>query len=179
VGMLVLLKVNGEIKEGGGVLSFGTKDGSHFVTSLPVTFLYRFSNSGNDRVNPLGDISIRNTLGIETDKIAANPMAGNILPGSTRRFEVIWGEEDKLSQNAGFFEQVSYEASHFAFGPYFAKMSLAYGSSGNSTSSAWFIVFPWHLLTVAIALLLIIFFIGRAFLKRYNRWIIQQAKMQL
>jgi hypothetical protein len=177
VGMLVLLKVNGDIKEGGGVASFGTEDGSHIITSLPVTFVYRFTNSGNDRVNPTGEISIRNTLGLETDKLNANEMSGNILPNSTRKFEVVWGSGEKLPENASFFEQVRYEMAHFALGFYSAKMALSFGSTGSSLSSVWFIVLPWHLLSVIVVVLLFIFFIGRAFLKRYNRWIIQQAQL--
>ncbi|TXI10812.1 MAG: hypothetical protein E6Q68_07430 [Polynucleobacter sp.] len=177
VGMLILLKVNGELKEGGGVLSFGLKDDVSFVTKLPVQFVYRFNNSGNDRSNPKGEIVIRNTLGIKTDVIDANPQSGNILPGSTRRFEVRWGEEEPLPSSALFFDHVGYEARNFALGLYSAKIDVKFGTTGQSVSKAYFFVFPWHLMLVVIVGLALLLAIFRTLIKRYNRWIIQQAQM--
>lgn len=179
VGMLVLLRVNGELKEGGGVLSFGLKGDSKFVTKLPVQFMYRFNNSGNDRVNPVGDIEIRNTVGVKIDTINANPTVGNILPASTRRFEVRWGEEQALSESAPFFDHVGYEARNFAFGVYSATMNLTFGTTGQSSSKVYFFVFPWHLMLVVILSLVILLFILRGLIKRYNRWIIKQAQLQM
>lgn len=178
IGMLVLLKVNGEIKEGGGVVSFGAKSG-RVVTSLPVTLVYRFTNTGNDRANPVGEILIRNSLGITTEKLDANPSLGNILPNSTRRFEVDWGKGNKLSEGASFFEQVGYEARNFALGFYSAKVNVTFGAAGNSSASTIFFVFPWHLMTVVVVVILIAFFVGRYLVKRYNRWIINQARLSM
>lgn len=179
VGMLVLLRVNGELREGGGVLSFGLKDDSFFVTKLPVQFMYRFNNSGNDRVNPAGDIELRNTIGIKTDTINANPSVGNILPGSTRRFEVRWGDEEPLPSSALFLDHVGYEARNFAFGLYSATMNLSFGATGQSSSKIYFFVFPWHLMLVVFVSLVVVLFVLRSLIKRYNRWIIQQAQLHM
>ena len=46
IGTLVLLRVSGEIKEGGGVLEFGAEN--KIFTHLPISLFYRFANDGND-----------------------------------------------------------------------------------------------------------------------------------
>lgn len=177
VGMLVLLRVNGDIQEGGGITSFSVKNKDRFVTSLPVTFEYRFSNTGNDRANPTGTIAIRNTIGVTTDSLNANPSSGNALPGSTRKFEVAWGTGEQLPKDATFFEYVAYEAKNFALGVYSAKIDVSFGSSAKSSATTWFFVFPWHLMAVVIGVLALVIFVGRRLIKRYNRWIIQQAQL--
>lgn len=178
VGMLVLLRVNGELKEGGGLLSFNLKNNDWVVTQKPINFEYRFNNSGNDRVNPTGDIIIRNMFGMRSATVNANPSVGNILPGSTRRFDVAWGEEKSIDSSATFSDHVSYEWRNFALGMYSARMSLSYGIAGMTTSRVFFFVLPWHLLLVLVAITAILFFILKNLVKRYNRWIIAQAKLR-
>jgi hypothetical protein len=177
VGMLMLLRVSGDIKEGGGLLSFALKEGGHFSTTLPVNFVYRFNNSGNDRVNPTGTVTIRNTFGLEAASLNANPTVGNILPASTRRFDLTWGDEAPLPDSASFLNHVSYEARNFAFGFYFANLHLTFNSSGTADSSLILFVFPWHLLSVIAIILLILFIILRSLVRRYNRYIIRQARL--
>ncbi len=177
VGMLILLRVSGDIKEGGGLLSFGLKEGGHFSTTLPINFVYRFNNSGNDRANPVGTISVRNMVGLESANLNANPSVGNILPGSTRRFDITWGTEASLPDSASFFNHVSYEARNFAFGIYFAAVNLTFNSSSTASSSLIFFVFPWHLVLVVLVIALIAFIILKRGVKRYNRYIIKQARL--
>jgi hypothetical protein len=176
VGMLILLRVNGEIKENGGVQSFSVKDKTNFVTSLPVTFVYKFQNTGNDRVMPKGNISIRNTAYFETASLDANPQAGNVLPNSTRRFEVTWGSSAPIDPAAPFFDHVKYQANNFALGLYFVNMDLAFGTKGTSSSSLTLFVFPWHLMVVVLVILVIVLALLRIAIKRYNAWIIKQAR---
>lgn len=192
IGILTLLRVNGEVKEGGGILSFGTKDDSAFFTSLPISFLYRFQNGGSDRVKPDGTITVRNMLGIKSATLNANPADGNILPlGSIRKFDVVWDrEQDKdkagntsqADQNAaedlGFFEKVSHQWNHFAFGRYSAHLELSYGSQKTSMKTAvW--VFPWHLFLVIILPLILLILIFKFAAHRYNQWVILQAEHML
>lgn len=177
VGMLMLLRVSGDIKEGGGALSFALKGDGHFATTLPINFVYRFNNTGNDRINPVGNVIIKNMLGMETIRLNANPATGNVLPSSTRRFDVIWGNNPPLPESASFLSHVSYEFNNFAFGLYFADLSVTFGASGASNNSLVFFVFPWHLLVVILAVLLTIFLFLRAGLRRYNKFIIQQARL--
>jgi hypothetical protein len=177
IGMLILFKVNGDIKEGGGIKSFILKDNVHVLTSLPANFVYRFTNNGNDRANPTGNIVVRDMIGLTAAKLNANPSLGNVLPNSTRRFDVVWGPQDGIPDSASFFEHVSYQFSNFAFGVYHAGMSLTFGTSGTSADSFFFVVFPWQLVIVILVILLILIIILRTSLRRYNKWIIKQARL--
>ena len=162
VGMLLLLRVNGEIKEGGGVLSFGLKD-SWWNTAKPVTFMYRFNNAGSDRVNPTGEIVVRNIFGLRSVVLSANPTSGNVLPSSTRRFEIVWGDE-AIDDQATFGDHVAYEWRNFALGLYFVRMNLSYGTTGTSSNSTTFFVFPWHLVIIILILGIILFLSVRCLL---------------
>lgn len=177
VGMLILLKVNGEVKEEAGILSFNVKGNKRFLTSLPVDFEYRFNNNGGDRVNPKGDLIIRNSIGFETERLDANKNIGNILPNSTRKFEIRWGEEEAPAVSASFFDQVKYQTRNFALGAYFAKLDLKYGESGTDSETTLLFVLPWQLLVVIVVILMIILASLRIAIKKYNKWIIKQARM--
>lgn len=176
VGMLVLLKVTGSIKENGGLLTFTLKQENKVLTSLPIDFIYRFKNDGNDRVKPEGDIVIKNTFGMETAHMDANTAMGNVLPGSVRRYEVHYGEKNAPESSAPFFEQVKFQKDNFAFGIYTANLSLKFGNSGNAHSSLTYFMFPWQLATVVFVVVLVIIILLVWMLKRYNRWIIKQAR---
>ena len=182
-GTLVLLTVNGDVLEAGGLADFKTKDSKIFYNSLPISFQYRFKNDGNDRVKPEGDITIHNMVYFPTAHIDANAVSGNILPHSTRLFDIDWTKSDskvKVSNTAisSFFERASYQWENFAVGPYIAKIDLSYGTEGNHSSKyAFFFVFPWQLLIIIFVILVIVFFIGKKLIKRYNKYIIKKARI--
>lgn len=177
VGMLVLLKVNGPVKEEAGIVSFNLKGNKRFVTSLPIDFEYRFNNNGGDRVNPKGDLIIRNSIGFETERLDANKNIGNILPNSTRKFEVRWGTEEAPAESASFFDHVKYQKRNFALGAYFAKLDLKYGDKGEDDATTLFFVLPWHLLIVIVVVIVFVLSLLRVGIKRYNKWIIKQARL--
>ena len=176
VGMLVLLKVTGNVKEDGGLLSFVIKEGKKVMTSIPINFVYRFNNKGNDRVKPEGSITIKNMLGNEVARLDANKSLGNVLPGSTRRFEITYGGIEAPPVSAPFFDQVKFEKDNFALGIYTANLSLGFGNSGKAVSSISYFIFPWQLLTVVLVVALIAIIVLMLLLKQYNRWIIKQAR---
>ncbi len=184
-GALVLLTVNGDISEQGGILEFATKNKQNFYTSLPVTFYYRFQNSGDNRIKPEGDIVMKNMIGLTSAKVPGNPVDGNILPKSIRKFETTWQGKDGAIEvldkdKGGFFDNVKREWRNFAFGHYKAELTLAYGVKNEvstATYSLW--VFPWHLTLFVIVLAIIIFIVGRWLIRRYNKWVISQAEMML
>jgi len=168
VGTLLLFRVNGEFPEGEAVLEFSTKDKKKVYNHLPVEFYYRFQNSGADRARPLGDITIRNTVGRISKIISANQGAGNVLPQSIRRFETAWvtAGGDKVEVNhdvvkdpelKSFWEAVKYQASNFALGYYSADLQLTVNNDASRTylknTSFW--VIPWQLLLVILAIILI------------------------
>lgn len=170
VGTLVLLRVNGEITEEGGLLDF--KAGEKFLfTSLPVTLSYRFNNNGGDRVVPKGQIVVKNSFLQETATLAVNSSDGSVLPGSIRKFETVWGD-GSLTADASFFTTVKYQLTHFHFGLYQAVLDVSWGESNQQgTSKAWFLIVPWQLLLVA-GVLLVVLSLGLRF---YNRLIISRA----
>ncbi len=183
IGMLVLLRVSGEIQEGGGIVEFAPKDGKKIYTSLPVEFYYRFKNDGNDRAKPDGIVKMKNMLGITSKKFDANPTEGNVLPASTRRFALLWGDDTHLypyeegdSILTKFWKSVKREWHNFAFGRYSAKLDIIYGSSGipaEAKTSVW--VFPWHLLLVILIILTLIYLLGKREIHKYNEWILNNA----
>jgi len=184
-GILVLLSVNGVVKQGGGILNYDTKDGAHYFESLPVAFTYRFKNDGGDRIKPDGNVVIRNMLGFTSKLVPGNPIGGNILPTQIRSFETAWvangGDAASEPQDVhGFFAKVSYEWHNFALGRYTATLDLTYGASAQRAISKivlW--IFPWHLILFVIILLLLIFLIGYVGIKHYDHWVILQAEKML
>ncbi len=176
VGMLVLLRVTGDVKEAGGLKEFAIEQKGRFLTSAPVNFYYRFRNDGNDRVKPEGDIVITNMIGSETARVSANKTEGNILPGSVRRFDVQYGDEKAPEPSAPFFEHVRFEKNHFAFGVYTATLSLKFGNSGSDVATTSYVMFPWHLITVVVVVLLVVVLVFMLLVKKYNQWIIKQAR---
>jgi hypothetical protein len=171
LGVLILLRVNGDIVEEAGITEFGMFEGGKFKVGLPVNFSYRFSNSGGDRVVPLGDINISNTFGRQTATIPANINEGSVLPNSARRFQALWGET--TASSTGFFTTAKKQFIDFHLGFYKAELSLVYGATNQSaTDSIWFIIFPWQLLVIVLVILILL----KVILKRYNSWIISKSK---
>lgn len=181
-GALVLLTVSGDIKESGGVLEFDTLNHQHSFTALPIPFYYRFQNAGGDRVNPQGDIYMKDMLFITGAKVPGNPVDGNILPNSTRRFTTTWvggaGETGVVPKS--FFSAVSYEFHNFAFGRYTAHLKLSYGTKGQMTDSIVHIwVFPWQLTLFVIVLALILYVIIRTGVRHFEHWAVEEAEVMI
>lgn len=184
VGTLILLSVSGDIKEEAGLLSFNTLNNIFWYKTLPVSFEYRFKNDGNDRIKPVGKAVIRNTLFIPTEKINPNVTSGNILPGSTRKYNFEWIEYKRpdgyISREGAlgkYWENVKYEWKNFAVGLYSTKLKLEYGTQGQKVSKVvFFFVFPWELVIVMLLVIGIVFFGGKKLLRRYNKHIIEKAR---
>ena len=180
LGILVLLRVGENVKEGGGLLEFSTKDNKRFFTTLPISFTYRFSNDGGDRIKPEGEIKVKNTIGLTAASLPANPTDGNILPGSIRKFTTIWQSKSEAGSNKGFFKIAKKQWGDFTFGIYKAKLSLEYGRKQIETvkDSYFFFVFPWQLLSLVLVVVLAAGFILKTGLKKYNQWIISKVQGQ-
>jgi len=178
VGVLIFLRVGNNIKEEAGIIEFKTTTGKTFLNSLPVSFYHRFRNSGGDRIKPQGEIRITNLFGSKVINIDANPQQGNVLPNSIRKYEVKWGVDDTNSKS--FWNIAKYQWSHFACGRYNVNLVLTYGAANNAATSQmnlWII--PWQLLTLIIGGALVLFIIIRFLIKRYNRWVIKQARASM
>ncbi|MEK7652219.1 MAG: hypothetical protein AAB351_03425 [Patescibacteria group bacterium] len=178
IGVLVLLRVSGEVSEGGGLLEFVTKEKKRFFSTLPITFFYRFNNTGGNRVVPSGEIKIKNTARMTSATLLANKNEGSALPGSARKFEVVWTSPEVSSED-GFWSAVKTQWSEFHFGWYTAQLNIAYGVANQTANDSYnFFVIPWELFSFIFILLVIVGFLGRIGLKKYNRWIIARAQQQ-
>lgn len=185
VGTLVLLSVNGEVKEDAGLLSFNTENNKFWYKTLPVSFEFRFKNDGGDRVKPTGPITLRDTIFLKVDSIPANVSEGNVLPGSTRKFTSTWQKFERDSNYiapeggfAKFWSSVSYEWKNFAVGLYSANLNIEYGLQKQHVKKmAFFFVFPWELIIVILIIGAIAYFGGRKGVKKYNKYIIEKAKI--
>lgn len=184
-GPIILLRVNGNIKESASVVEFKTKNDKNFYTALPVEMYYRFQNTGADRTKPAGNLVIKNIFGLKAKTQTANPVEGNVLPGQIRRIDLVWQKTDAPSPDAyasrSFFKQALYQWKNFAFGYFTANLDLIYGTSNSQKahSETKFVVFPWQLLIIIFIIVILIIFILRTFIKQYNKWIIKQAEMAI
>jgi hypothetical protein len=189
LGSLILLRVNGDFVQNASVLEFGTTGRQWFFDQLPVQFYYRFQNTGDDHQKPIGDILIKNFYGGTAKHLDANPMEGSVLPKSIRRFISSWTERGSDTKQPpvidlpktdpmSYWEAVNYQARHFVMGRYKAQLKVAFGSKEFKTDHAEFVfyVIPWQLLSIVIPLLIIILWLLRFFIKRYNRYIITRAR---
>ena len=116
-------------------------------------------------------------------KLSANENEGSILPGSARKVEVLWGnklpQQNEEDKKLGFFAKARTQLKEFHFGWYTAKISLVWGETNQAALSAYnFFVIPWQLLSIFVFIFLLVVFLGKAGLKRYNKFIINQAKKQ-
>lgn len=189
VGSLVLLTVNGPFTDEAGIITFATKDKQFIYNHLPVEFFYRFQNTGDSQVKPLGDLIISNTLGYKTKTIIANPEKSNVLKNSIRKFELAWTEaggpkiqskdaELAVPTDKSFFSMAKFQWNNFAMGIYSAKLVLAYGTGSPkfSTADTRFIVFPWQLILVMIVVLLVVILGLKYGLKFYNKSVVSKGK---
>ncbi len=181
-GMLVLLTVNGAIPEEGGVTEFDTIGGKHSYTALPIPFYYKFENGGGDRIKPIGNIFMKDMVGITGARVPGNPVDGNILPKSTRRFTTVWegkaGAEGVVPK--GFFAAANYELHNFAMGRYAAHLKLAYGTKGAVTDAVVSVyVWPWQLIVFSVVLLFVVFLLGRYLFLHGEKWIVVKAEKML
>jgi hypothetical protein len=182
IGILVLLRVSGEVEESGGILDFGAN--KKLFSSVPIAFSYRINNTGGDRIVPLGDIAIKNTFRLTSIKLPANQKEGSVLPSSARKFDVVWDEKldvknpvAEKDQSTSFFAMASKQWREFHFGWYTANLDLVWGTTNQTANASYhFFIFPWQLLTIISLVVVIIFFVLRLGLKKYNRFIIAQAQ---
>lgn len=186
-GMLILLSVNGDVKEQAGLVDFQLHNNKHFYKMLPVGFQYRFSNQGGDRVKPTGSVVIRSIFGWVAKKVDANQFDGNVLPGTTRKFSPEWSKRDGVDtrdqesarkESYSFTKEIKDQWHNFAFGIFRAKVVATFGVENQTVKSkaVYFMVFPAELLLVLVVIGIPTFFLLRTMLRRYNRSIIRKAQ---
>lgn len=177
LGSLLLMRVNGDIPEAGGLLEYRIQDDSYFHVMNPVHFEYRFSNNGGDYVTPRGEIKIKNSFGSVKDIFNANPQEGSVLPSSARRFHLTWGEE--VDMETGYFAKAKAQLKNFHLGFYKAEIHLGWGYQNNSTfEKVSFFMFPWQLLSLLLVLIIFISFVFKFAGRSYKKKLIKQLQKE-
>jgi len=82
-GILVYLRVSGDIIEKGAVSNFSAGKGK-FVLRFPAVFNLSFKNDGNVYLKPQGNIEIKNIFGRTRNTIEVNKAGLSILPNSKK-----------------------------------------------------------------------------------------------
>lgn len=140
VGCLFFIRVKGDAKEEGSLVSFDTVKSKHFYQETPIAFSIFYSNQGNVHLNPYGIIKIKNILGREIGNV--NVDAYFAMPQSKRYREVQWDKD-------------------LSMGLYSASLALNRGY-GDIIDNAKITFFIFPLKTVAIiafCILLLVFLI--------------------
>jgi len=165
VGTLVLLTVNGDIKENLSIESFDVRKkgvpGTFFMDNKDLGAVVRFKNSGNVQVEPFGKVTLKRGGKILGQyEINDAKVRGNVLPDSIRRFNV---DLKKLG----------------AFGKYEVEGNFGYGSTGQLlTSHTTFYVIPLYMILIAVGVVLLVLFlifVLPRMIRAYNRKVIRRA----
>jgi hypothetical protein len=171
-GVLVLLNVNGDIREEMELVSFEAllPEGEPWTNRIPIQFQIRLKNSGSVHVLPVGSIKISNSFG-STATIDANPRRSRSLPAGVRRVGSWWGDENTYARS-GFWSELAAEWKNLEFGKYTAELQMEYGRSGKRiTAASTFWIIPWHLGVVVLGAVVLLILL----LKGYNRLIVRSA----
>lgn len=165
-GHLVLVRVAGDVVESGELVDFNLKDNKKFYPYFDIEFLARFANSGNVHFKPMGEITIHNFWGKEIVSIPVNEEEGNVLPGTTRKFNSVW-QKDSYSDN-----NIVNEWQGFGLGRYKAKAQFEFGSNGQTEiREITFWVLPWRLIIISLIVVVGLVLV----MKIYNKIIIKKA----
>ena len=173
IGTLVLVRIAGEIKESAQVAEFSTT--MKTFKSLPVDFTVRVKNDGNVYLKPMGTIVIKNMWGSVAGKVAVNEAGGNVLQDQIRKFDAAWVKNPNAVGATSFWGKYRQEKENYAFGSYTADLSLAYGTAGKTLmASTSFLVIPWTVIIVNLAIIIIIVVLLYFGIQKYNKWILKK-----
>ncbi len=156
-GILVYLRVSGDVKEFAEILKFGAAGGKFFWSKIPEDFVVLFKNSGNTYLKPKGEINVKNIFGSKRAVLAVNDVDIVLLPEGEQNLRIA----------------KKFDKPPFAFGFYRAELSLNWGEKPESIQeSVWLFVFPWKYAFGVIIVLIILFFGVKKGINKYNQWIV-------
>lgn len=158
IGTLVLINVSGDVVQKAQIADFYTSQNgkkSSFFEKGPVSFTERIKNEGNSHFKPIGTIRVTGTFGNEVGVLTVNKNGGNVLPGSTRRFD------QTLNKTS-------------LFGHYTAEANIQYAGK-NLNQSIGFWVIPYKTVAIFLGIVLVLIVVTRQLLKGYKKRILNQA----
>ena len=166
LGTLILVRVNGDAKEGLSIEEFYTSvagSKSSLFEGIPIDFTVRVKNTGSVHEQPAGQAIITDMFGNPVGAVNINLDTRNVLPGSIRKFEAPLDS--------------AVIGNRILFGRYTANLTMTYGADKKTvTESLTFWVIPWKLILAVIIGIVGGFFLLRYALRRYNNYILSQAR---
>jgi len=152
VGSLILVKTPGFVVENAQIETY---QAPYFSFNPPVDFNIRISNMGNVHFKPKGDILVKDLFGKAADTVKVNAQEGNVLPGTTRRFEAKWEPKTSIL---------------YPIGRYTAEIKLKYGDSQKELTAVlvFWIIPLWFIILIAVTILFIIYMVFRKRRKKKN-----------
>jgi hypothetical protein len=147
VGTLVLINVPGNNRESGSITDFSTD--KKYYREGPVDFSTIFKNTGNVYEKVKGEIAVKNILGTEIAHIPLKDFT--VLSDSSRKQTAEWNHR-------------------WLLGRYTADLTVFYGLGGNlkDTQQVVFWAFPWHIALLVLLVLIIIYYLMKYFLSKFE-----------
>jgi hypothetical protein len=173
-GVLIMMRINGDVKEAGGITEFGFAKPKPWYNFLPVSFFVRFENTGNVHLRPTGNLFITDLTGRQVASVVVNPEFRSVLPKSIRKFSFNWTKQEGGATQSALWN----EWHNFAIGRHKAQLVLLYGNDNKMvTGELAFYVWPWRLICIALGILLLIIFLftigknsfERSIIRKYER----------
>ncbi len=165
-----------------------------FNEYLPVTFSITVKNTGNVYLKPRGNVFIQTSSQKDVAALDVNVANGVVLPGGTRTFETSWDDGFFVQQPIVEDGTVKKDASgkpvttltinwdkltHFRIGKYNADSLIVYDNGKRDVpieTSTTFWVFPYTIIGSLVIAIVIIFLVGRFFIKLYIKREINKYK---
>lgn len=152
IGALYFVKIPGPVKEEGSLKDFRLSGPAKtFYEKGPFNFELLYENTGNIYLTPSGSIEIKNSLGKVVKNLEVVPFFS--MPQSERGTEIKW--DDAL-----------------AFGRYTATITLDKGyrekASAIDTMTISFWVMPWKILLGLLVLIIVVAFVLRRVLSKFE-----------
>lgn len=170
---LVFTSIPGTVKEDLRLEKFGafdvkTRKYTYFATQEPRNLAFSLKNNGNVTEAPVGSITIKDMFGHEQLIEDVNPNSSLALIGQSRLFTpcIKLKAEDVDFNGARSLARTCIDPGLWP-GYYTATLNLFYGQNGNNTkeitsvASFWYLPL-WFIIAVAIALLIVAYFVWRA-----------------
>lgn len=160
-GVLVLIRVDGEIVEKASLASFYSVKNDkqvNFFETGPIQFVARIKNDGNIHIKPSGSIALINMFGEVVQTLPVNGDQSNVLPNSIRRLK---SEHNKK----------------WMFGRYTANLALGFGNTGQviiGSTSFW--VIPYRAIIICLIAVVVVLSLLIKSIKVYNNHIIKKSK---
>lgn len=151
IGTVVLLKIKGELNEEIGIDEMKI---TKTFFGLPITVSSEISNLGNVYAVPGGVLEISNWLGRK--KIIPLSDIRPLLPGSSRRYEIVWSAQQQGNLFSDFWNLAVQEFEMMSIGRHTAQLYVTYGSQQVASPSVSFIVIPFRLFSILIITVVVI-----------------------